>query len=116
MRLRADSGEVDQGGGLVWRARDADNYYVTRWNPLEENLRLYRVVGGERKMLVSMPIEADSSAWHDLSVRMTGSEIEVAFDGRTALRADDSTFSGAGKIGMWTKADASTSFTLPSVR
>jgi hypothetical protein len=115
-RLRADTGEEDQGGGLVWRARDAQNYYVARWNPLEENLRLYRVVDGERKMLVSTAAEADASAWHDLRVTTKGPRIEVAFDGRTALSADDATFAEGGKVGLWTKADASTSFTLPKVR
>ncbi|HEY7307964.1 MAG TPA: hypothetical protein VH643_01255 [Gemmataceae bacterium] len=30
-------GKEDQGGGIVWRYQDADNYYVARMNPLESN-------------------------------------------------------------------------------
>jgi len=39
--VKAISGEEDQGGGPIWRAKDADNYYIARWNPLEDNFRVY---------------------------------------------------------------------------
>src|SRR5262249_13014775 len=32
VRARPLSGKVDQGFGLVWRYRDANNYYITRCN------------------------------------------------------------------------------------
>jgi hypothetical protein len=41
--VRADGGEVDQGGGPMWRVQDADNDYVCRFNPLESNFRVYFV-------------------------------------------------------------------------
>lgn len=41
--MKAVDGEIDQGGGLVWRAKDADNYYIARYNPLESNYRVYKV-------------------------------------------------------------------------
>ena len=44
VRMKAVAGETDQGGGLVWRAKDARNYYLARYNPLEDNYRLYKVV------------------------------------------------------------------------
>jgi hypothetical protein len=78
VRLRADSGATDQGGGLVWRAKDGDNYYITRWNPLERNFRLYRVVGGVRKQLASAEADLDPLAWHELRVTMIGPSILVA--------------------------------------
>ena len=43
VKLKAVSGEIDQGGGVVWRARDAKNYYIARYNPLEANFRVYKV-------------------------------------------------------------------------
>src|SRR5687768_3500962 len=41
--VRANTGSIDQGGGLIWRAKDADNYYIARYNPLERNFRIYFV-------------------------------------------------------------------------
>ncbi len=106
----AQSGEEDQGGGLVWRARDADNYYVTRWNPLEDNVRLYHVVAGRRTMLASADVEAREKMWHRLRVTARGEDIAVDFDGRECLRHRDATLAGPGRIGFWTKADAGSLF------
>jgi hypothetical protein len=104
------TGEDDQGGGLFWRAKDADNYYVTRWNPLEKNLRLYKVVAGKRSILKSAEIVADPKTWHDITVVHEGSKIAVSFDGKVVAEAEDSDLKDAGKIGLWTKADACTWF------
>src|SRR5205807_7015900 len=49
VRCKPISGKVDQGCGLVWRLRDADNYYLARANALEDNVRLYHVVKGRRR-------------------------------------------------------------------
>ncbi|MFO1076819.1 MAG: hypothetical protein U1E73_03735 [Planctomycetota bacterium] len=108
--LRAVSGTEDQGGGLAWRAQDAANYYCARWNPLEDNLRLYKVVDGERTMLAGTELTATRDGWHRLEVEMRGTRVKVAFDGRWLLAADDTTFAAAGRYGLWTKADASTAF------
>jgi hypothetical protein len=116
VRLRADSGREDQGGGLVWRARDASNYYIARWNPLEDNLRVYKVEGGKRTMLASADVDADPAAFHTLRVTMLGSAITVALDGRELLRHADLTFPGPGRIGLWTKADAAVTFDDLEVR
>ncbi len=35
-------GREDQGGGSVWRYQDANNYYIARVNPLENNFRVYK--------------------------------------------------------------------------
>lgn len=110
VRVRADSGAEDQGGGLVWRAVDADNYYICRWNPLEDNLRAYKVVGGRRTQLLSADVSADPDGWHLLHVTMTGPHMEVWLDDVLLLSGQDDTFVDGGRIGLWTKADAATSF------
>ena len=56
VEVKAIKGEIDQGGGLVWRYRDANNYYITRWNPLETNFRVYHVVDGKRTQLANADI------------------------------------------------------------
>jgi hypothetical protein len=109
VRMKAVAGEIDQGGGLVWRAKDAKNYYVARYNPLEENYRLYSVVDGERTMLASIDIKR-TEGWHRLVVMMRGDQIECFYDGQTVLEIKDATLPGPGKVGLWTKADAQTNF------
>jgi hypothetical protein len=108
--VRADSGVVDQGGGPMWRVRDADNYYVCRYNPLESNYRVYVVHGGVRRQLATAIVDSDGRGWHRLAVEHTGSHIRCFFDGELLLEADDGTIDTAGGVGLWTKADACTSF------
>ena len=116
VKLRADAGVEDQGGGLSWRAEDADNYYVTRWNPLEDNLRIYKVVAGVRTELQSAEVKLDPVAWHELRVEARGQRMTVWLDGEQQLEIEDDTFSDAGHVGLWTKADACVSFDELSVR
>lgn len=109
VKMKAVAGRSDQGGGIVWRARDGKNYYVARYNPLEDNFRLYHVVNGQRSELKSADIP-HTPGWHTLRVTMGGDHIECFYDGRKYLDARDSTFKGAGKIGLWTKSDAQSHF------
>jgi hypothetical protein len=109
VRMKAIAGEHDQGGGLVWRAKDSKNYYLARYNPLEDNYRLYHVVGGKRTLIQNVDI-THSEGWHTLRVTMTGDQITCYYDGKKYLESKDSTFPEAGKIGLWSKADAQSQF------
>jgi hypothetical protein len=109
VRMKAVAGETDQGGGLVWRARDAKNYYLARYNPLEDNYRLYKVVDGKRSLILNADI-SHSEGWHTLRVTMTGDQITCYYDGKKYLESKDTTFPGGGKIGLWSKADAQSQF------
>jgi hypothetical protein len=108
--VRADGGEIDQGGGPMWRVRDAGNYYVCRYNPLEANYRVYVVANGVRRQLATAMVAADGAAWHRLEVEHVGSRIQCWCDGELLLTAEDATIDDAGGVGLWTKADARTSF------
>jgi len=109
VRMKSIAGAVDQGGGLVWRAADSRNYYIARYNPLEDNFRVYKVVEGRRTQLGNADIDS-SPGWHEVRITMKGDAIECSYDGEQALAVKDSTFTGAGRIGLWTKADAQTHF------
>jgi hypothetical protein len=109
--FKAVAGDTDQGGGVVWRYKDANNYYVARFNPLEDNYRVYKVVDGKRVQLeTAEKIVAEAGKWHTLRVTMKGDAITCALNGKTHLEVKDATFAGAGAVGLWTKADARTSF------
>ena len=109
VKFKSIAGVIDQGGGVVWRARDAKNYYIARYNPLEDNYRVYKVEEGKRTQLGTAEVKR-SEGWHSLRVTMTRERIECYYDGKKYLDASDSTFKGPGKIGLWTKADAQTHF------
>jgi hypothetical protein len=110
VKLRAVDGQVDQGGGVVWRAQDARNYYIARYNPLEDNYRVYKVVAGRRSQLGSAMLKVDAKGWHTLRVTMIGDQITCYLDGAKHLETRDTTLGDAGRVGLWTKADAKTNF------
>ena len=111
VRGKAIDGEIDQAIGLVWRYQDPDNYYLVRANALESNVRLYRVVGGNRiKFAGKEDLEIPAQKWHTLQVDHRGDLIAVRWNGNLIFEAHDATFDRAGKVGLWTKADSVTWF------
>jgi hypothetical protein len=107
---KAVTGKKDQGGGLMWRYKDAGNYYIARENPLEGNLRVYRVVGGKRAQLATADVTPAAGKWHMLRIVHRGDHIQCYLDDKLHLDVKDTTFKDAGKVGLWTKADAVTYF------
>ncbi len=99
------SGKEDQAGGLVWRAKDANNYYIARANALENNVTIYHTINGRRTEKKRARMTVASNQWHTLRVDFEANHFTVTFDGQKALEWDDDTFKEAGKVGVWTKAD-----------
>jgi 3-keto-disaccharide hydrolase len=110
VRCKPVSGKVDQACGLIFRAADPDNYYLTRANALEDNVRLYHLVKGKRVQFAGWNGKVKSGVWHELRVDAKGDHFQVYFDGTPVIDATDKTFSEAGKVGLWTKADSVTYF------
>jgi len=110
VKCKPVSGKVDQACGLVLRYQDADNYYLTRANALENNVRFYYVKAGKRQQVASWSGKVASGAWHDYKIEMKGDHAVVWFDGKQVLDVKDKTFAKAGKVGVWTKADSVTYF------
>jgi hypothetical protein len=109
--FKAVKGDVDQGGGLVWRYQDPQNYYVARMNPLETNFRLYKVVDGKRIQLASADkLKVPIGAWHSIKIRHVGDHIMCFLDDQKVVDERDNTVAAAGLVGLWTKADAQTYF------
>lgn len=110
VRFKPVSGEVDRAGGLVFRLKDANNYYIVRANGLEDNYRLYHVVNGSRRQFAGANLKVISGEWHELRVEAVGNKIICYYDGAKKIEATDDTFKDAGKVGLWTKADSVTYF------
>ncbi len=118
VRFKPISGRVDQAAGLVWRLRDANNYYIVRANALEGNVVLYKVQDGKR---TDLPVKGEgrtygkkasvpANQWSELRVVQTGNLAEVFLNGTKLYEVEDDAFKDAGKVGLWTKADSVTSF------
>jgi hypothetical protein len=110
VKFKPLSGKEDQAGGLIWRARDANNYYVARANALESNVTIYHTVNGRRTERKRASARVPSNQWHTLRVEFQGNRFTVVLDGQKALDWVDDTFKDAGKVGVWTKADSVTLF------
>lgn len=110
VKFKALEGTEDQAGGVVWRWKDRDNYYVARANALENNVSLYYTEAGRRKTLKYVDAPVAPRVWHTLRVEFSGSRIRVALNGKTYIEYEDSHISGPGAVGMWTKADSVTAF------
>jgi hypothetical protein len=117
-KFKAVAGAEDRAAGLVWRARDANNYYVVRANALEDNVVLYKTVNGVRTPLdivgrtggYGIDVSVPADRWLSLRVDFKGNRFRVHYNGKQLFEVEDSTFSGAGKVGLWTKADSVTLF------
>jgi hypothetical protein len=118
VRFKPISGRVDQAAGLVWRYRDEDNYYIVRANALENNVVLYKVDKGKRTDLpvkgegrtYGKKAEVPAGQWSTLRVVANGPRFEVYFNGTKLYEVEDTTFTQAGNVGVWTKADSVTQF------
>ncbi len=119
VRFKASSGEIDRAAGIVWRYRDPANYYVVRANALEDNVVLYKVENGKRndlKPVGAWPLaygkkaEVAEERWNELRVVARGDRFAVHLNGTHLFDVEDRTFAGAGKVGLWTKADSVTRF------
>src|SRR5713226_8685966 len=118
VKFKPISGKEDQAGGVIWRAKDSNNYYIARANALEGNVVLYKTVNGKRSSLdivgrkggygVKEPVA--SGQWHTLRVEFAGNHFKLSFDGKHLFNVEDTTFTEAGKVGVWTKADSVTLF------
>lgn len=102
-------GRADMGGGLIWRATDDRNYFLARANPLEQNIRVYRVEKGVRHLLQNFDQTIDVRQWHTLRVTHRGCRVNIFYDDKQVFDLCDKTFHD-GMIGLWTKSDAVTYF------
>ena len=110
VRFKPEKGREDQAGGIVWRWKDGDNYYVARANALENNVSLYYTASGKRNTLAYVKAPVPANVWHALRVEFAGTRIKVVLDGKPYIEHEDGHIQGAGAVGVWTKADSVTSF------
>ncbi len=112
-RLRGNTGKIEQGGGVAWRVRNADNFYGCAYNPADGKFRVFKVIDGREQELGTADFKGsgpDASTWYTINARMSGDTITCSINGQELLHATDATLKDAGHIGLWARADAATSF------
>jgi len=110
VKFKPVSGKEDQAGGVIWRAKDKDNYYIARANALEDNVSLYYTQNGRRITIKYVDAPVAKNEWHTLRVGFAGKRMRVALDGKVYIDVDDEHITGGGRVGLWTKADSVTLF------
>lgn len=118
VKFKPVKGKKDQAAGIVWRYKDQDNYYIVRANALENNVVLYKVANGKRSDLPLVgkgrtygeKVKVPTGKWGTLRVVAKGEKFETFLNGTKLFDVEDGTFTGAGKVGLWTKADSYTLF------
>jgi hypothetical protein len=110
VKFKPVAGKEDQAGGVIWRVQDANNYYISRANALEDNVTIFHTINGKRVAFKNINTKVTSGVWHTLRVDFKGNKFTVTFDGNKVIDATDESFANAGKVGVWTKADSVTSF------
>jgi hypothetical protein len=110
VKFKPLAGRGDQAGGVVWRWKDGDNYYIARANALENNVSLYFTVNGRRRTLKYVDAPVPGNVWHTLRVEFKGNRIRVLLDAKAYIELDDNHITGPGAVGVWTKADSVTAF------
>jgi len=110
VKFKPVAGKEDQAGGVIWRVQDANNYYIARANALEDNVTIYHTINGKRVAFKNINTKVKSGVWHTLRVDFKGNKFTVTFDGNKVIDATDESFTSAGKVGVWTKADSVTLF------
>jgi hypothetical protein len=110
VKFKSEKGKEDRAGGVVWRWKDGDNYYVARANALEDNVSLYYTAGGRRNTIKYVDAPVPANVWHTLRVEFSGKRIKVLLDGKAYIEQEDDHIPGAGSLGVWTKADSVTAF------
>jgi len=110
VKFKPISGKEDQAGGVVWRLKDANNYYIARANALEDNVTIYHTINGRRTEKKRTNMKVAANVWHTIRADFAANHFTVTCDGKKAIEWDDDTFKDAGKVGVWTKADSVTLF------
>ena len=110
VKFKPLQGREDQAGGVMWRWKDGDNYYIARANALENNLSLYHTTRGSRRTIRYVDAPVPVNTWHTLRVEFAAKRIKVVLDGRQYIDLEDDHITGSGAVGVWTKADSVTVF------
>lgn len=110
VKFKLVAGKEDQAGGVIFRVKDSNNYYIARANALEDSVVLFHTINGNRQEIKTADLKVTAQQWHKLRAEFRGPEITLFYDGKQVLKTEDSALKAPGKVGLWTKSDSVTLF------
>jgi hypothetical protein len=110
VKFKLVGGKEDQAGGVIWRCKDKDNYYVVRANAKEDNVVIFHTIRGKREEFKSADVKVATDKWHTLRVDFHDNRFLVSFDNNPVINVQDDSIKDSGKVGVWTKSDSITLF------
>jgi hypothetical protein len=110
LRLKADGGKSDQGGGIAVRLSSPQDYYLVQVDALRDRVLFSLVSNGASEEIAGVDADIASHSWHTLTVRAVDNQFTVSLDGVWVFTGFDKTLSRAGRVALWTKGDSITRF------
>jgi hypothetical protein len=109
VRLRIGRG--DEAAGLAWRVQDANNYYAVRLDINDNEIIVYKFVGGNRVRLERLRrLRLDRDEWHEIMVEHIGEEMRVWLNGIPVASEDDNSLHSPGMLAFWMPGDSTAHF------
>ena len=112
VRFRAPEG-VTGAGGMVFGAKDAQNFYAAVVDLGGLTAQVIRVVTGKETVLAQAPVKLKQVEWHSLRVQrntiISKDFIEAFVDGTLVLSVEDQAL-GLGEVGLLTRGNSSLFF------
>ncbi|EEF62235.1 family 16 glycoside hydrolase [Pedosphaera parvula] len=110
VKFKLVGGKEDQAGGVIWRCKDKDNYYVARANAKEDSVVIFHTIRGKREEFKTADVKVLPDKWHTLRVDFQDNRFLVSFNGQQVINVQDDSIKDSGKVGVWTKSDSVTLF------
>ena len=106
-------GKSDQNAGIVFGLVPSElDYYFVRYNTKDGDVALWRYSDGKRAVIAHGEPAASKlplNVWHTLTLRLDGARVSVAANDSITL-THELPGGVSGRVGLWTKRDAVTSF------
>lgn len=106
------NGTLAQAGGVAFRVKDANNYYVARANGNEANYAIFHTINGKREKMAEGAAPTGLNTWLSIRVEAKGNHITL-YAGNTKVVETNETNADAptsGYVGLWTKDDSIVQF------
>ncbi|SDW48364.1 fibronectin type III domain-containing protein [Paenibacillus sp. CF384] len=100
VKLYSPYGSSTNKYGVLYNYVDANNYYELTLAPASTNANLYKIVGGTRTLVQSVPFTGAQNTWYTVEIIRNAGNTTVKVNGTTYFSGVSQTELGAGKIGV----------------
>jgi hypothetical protein len=113
VRFKMVAGASDQNGGIAFGMKPDGSYLYVRYNTKDGDVALWRYVNGAREVITHGDKHAKLplGAWQELVVTVNGTSVKGWVTGHDSVRVEHTLDAArSGRVGLWVKRDAVTTF------